>query len=489
MAVLRRLTELVLIAWPACAIGGQAELLTVLSGMTDGSWAKLNSNTFQSVWTPEELRAMSGTSYSSQPESIINAWSSFAWDSNRSQLWIYGGGHANYAGNEMYTFNTSTFQWQRASLPSEVTKYTDALGYNYYIPNAPDNGNISPQSAHTYDNTVYLPRADRYVTFGGGGFNHGYGYNQIVGTERVLAGPYFFDPNKADANKVGGPTGSGVNPLTLGSNMWQNRNLTLRTDLAARFPTNFIDGTSDYAIENGKEVIYKTGHQETLQVLYKYTVNDVNDPSKDTWEQVGALNSLHYQSAGALDPVRKVYVQTGRDPSHDGAFGPMYFNFWNLATAGPDNPNFEVKSVIAPADFVMSEHFGIDYDESRGVFLLWDGGRDVWTLRLPEPGADGRVAVTGWIVTKDNVVGDQVPGGTPLNTAGILGKWQFAPEVNAFIGLSLDDPIAGNVWVYRPEGWAAPVPEPSAWAMLGLGVGIIGSAVGRRRAALARVKN
>lgn len=469
---------------PLAAAAGQNDVLNVLAGMSDGSWAKLNTNTFQSVWTPMELRAMSNTSYSSQPESIITAWSSFAWDSNRSQMWLYGGGHANYAGNEMYTFNTSTFQWQRASLPSDVTKYSDG-GYDFYIPKAPDNGNYSPQSAHTYDNTVYLPRADRYVTFGGGGFNHGYGYNQIVNGQKVLAGPYFFDPNRADANKVGGVTGSGVNPLTEGGNMWQNRNMTQRTDLAARFPTNFIDGTSDYAVENGKEVIYKTGHQETLQVLYKYTVNDVNDPSKDTWEQIGAVNSLHYQSAGALDPVRRVYVQTGRDPSHDGPFGPMYFNFWNLASAGPNNPNYEVKTVVAPADFVMSEHFGIDYDESRGVFVLWDGGRDVWTLELPDPDANGLVSASGWVVTKDSVVGPEAPGGTPANTAGILGKWQYAPELNAFIGLSLDDPTAGNVWVYRPEGWVNPVPEPSTWAMLGAGLLAIGRIARRRRAAAA----
>lgn len=482
----KRLHRLVVMAHaclPLAAVGAQSDMLSVLQGMSDGSWTRLNTNAFSDAWAPMELRAMANTSYSSQPELIITAWSSFAWDSNRSQLWLYGGGHANYAGNEMYTFNTSSFKWQRASLPSEVTKYTDSLNYDYYIPKGPDNGNFSPQSAHTYDNTVYLPRADRYVTFGGGGFNHGYGYNQIVNGERVLAGPYFFDPNRADANKVGGPTGSGVNPLTPGGNMWQNRNLTLRTDLASPFPTNFGDGTSDYTVENGKEVVYKTGRQETLQVLYRYTVNDVNDPSQDTWEKVGAVNSLHYQSAGALDPNRRVYVQTGRDPSHDGPFGPMYFNFWNLATAGADNPNFEVKSVIAPEDFVMSEHFGIDYDESRDVFVLWDGGRDVWTLKLPEPDENGLVSASGWVVTKDNVLGGEAPGGLPSNTAGILGKWQYAPELNAFIGLSLDDPIAGNVWVYRPEGWVNPVPEPSTWAMLAAGLCAIGGLARRRNRA------
>lgn len=140
----RRLALLAGALLPLAAPAAQSDVLSVLAGMSDGSWAKLNTNSFSSVWTPMELRAMSNTSYSSQPESIITAWSSFAWDSNRSQLWLYGGGHANYAGNEMYTFNTSTFEWQRASLPSQVTKYT-SNGYDFYIPNAPDNGNVSPQ--------------------------------------------------------------------------------------------------------------------------------------------------------------------------------------------------------------------------------------------------------------------------------------------------------------------------------------------------------
>ena len=33
---------------------------------------------------------------------IILAWSGFTWDPNRGDLLLYGGGHANYSGNDVY---------------------------------------------------------------------------------------------------------------------------------------------------------------------------------------------------------------------------------------------------------------------------------------------------------------------------------------------------------------------------------------------------
>ena len=62
-------------------------LLAIIETLPEGSWAKVNLNQFSDVWTPAELRPLYGVS-NPTPQSIIGAWSSFAWDSNRGDLII-----------------------------------------------------------------------------------------------------------------------------------------------------------------------------------------------------------------------------------------------------------------------------------------------------------------------------------------------------------------------------------------------------------------
>jgi hypothetical protein len=103
----------------AAPVAAQADLLTLVRAAPPGSWLRVNQNSIASVWTPEALRN-AWTVQGTEPSRIIGAWSSFAWDSRRSSLLIYGGGHANYSGNEVYTFNGRTLLWERSSLPSRV---------------------------------------------------------------------------------------------------------------------------------------------------------------------------------------------------------------------------------------------------------------------------------------------------------------------------------------------------------------------------------
>ena len=86
----------------------------------EGSWLKVNANRFEEVWTPVSQRARVNDVAFGSPRKIIAAWASMTWDPNRSQLIIWGGGHANYAGNEVYRFDAADLRWHRASLPSAV---------------------------------------------------------------------------------------------------------------------------------------------------------------------------------------------------------------------------------------------------------------------------------------------------------------------------------------------------------------------------------
>lgn len=435
----------------------QANVLDLVRAAPEASWLKVSTNPVSSVWTPGHLRN-DYTVQGGEMDRIIYAWSSFAWDSSRSSLTIYGGGHANYGSNDVYTWNGNSLLWERSSLPSRVDlRMAGAYSYGF----AADGSMNAPAAAHTYDNTVYLKASDRYMTFGGAAFNNGGVYLKDNGDGTFTrTGPYMFDLSRADPNKVGGTTGSGVDPNSEGGQMWQNRD-SLAPQNGVRKPKSFVDGFSDATVVGGKDVIYVGGAQDgTAMDLYRYTIHDLNDPSQDSWELVGInWNTLQTgDSAGALDPVRQVFARTGD------ATRP--FLFWDVSQSGFDNLDSVIRPLdltggLAPTNF---RGYGLAYDAGREHFVVWGGGQDVWALMPP----DGDFATGQWTIDRLALTGGFGPG--PLDTIGVLGKWQYAPDLDSFV--ALQGPTTGDVWIYKPAGWVdpLPVPEPATFGLMALGV-------------------
>ena len=129
------LTAISMLVLPAFAMAAgtyklalDSELGKRLSNLPENSWTRLNLNTFQDVWTPLDQRPNPPNVPSvGGPWAVTAAWSSMAWDSNRGILIFWGGGHANYPGNEVYRWNGNTLLWERASLPSEVVRNTQSV--------------------------------------------------------------------------------------------------------------------------------------------------------------------------------------------------------------------------------------------------------------------------------------------------------------------------------------------------------------------------
>ncbi|MBK9234578.1 MAG: hypothetical protein IPO19_00365 [Rhodoferax sp.] len=195
----------------ACGHAGAqlSRLQSLLDATPEGGWVKASTGLFSTAF-PTGAAAVNVPSYQN-PATIVSAWSSFAWDSARGDLILFGGGHANYAGNEVYVWDGATGLWSRGSLPSRL----DAN--NFVVDNA------APQSSHTYDNSVYLAVNDRFLSFGGAAYQSGGNWATNIGGVASRAGPWVWDPSKADSNKVGGTSGSGYAPGSVGGNMWQNR--------------------------------------------------------------------------------------------------------------------------------------------------------------------------------------------------------------------------------------------------------------------------
>ncbi|MGI0116399.1 family 16 glycoside hydrolase [Zooshikella sp. RANM57] len=415
-----------------------SNLLAEISIMPEGSWLQVSRNRFDDVWAPAGLRPLVGPS-NPQPDRIIAAWSSFAWDSRRGDLVLYGGGHANYSGNEVYRWRGTTQKWERASLPSEIIQ--DDFG-NW---RAIDGVNAAPSSAHTYDNTLYLPFHDRVLTFGGAAYNNGGMFiRQVDSTTTRPTGPYLWDPNKADKDKVGGSTGShvqrtGAHPEIVGGSMWQNRDIHTHLMGLAPLPKSHVEGTTALRSSEGKDVVLVNARPGgTHEYLYQYTVNDISDPAEDTWELVGKFwNGVNNQGAGLFDPVLNLYVRSGR----------KVIGFWNLSTPGSDNKDQLFYPQSIGDEFKVSRDMGMDYDANRHQYLLWSGFNEVWAIIPPTT-----ASTEGWRAIKQPLWGGDAPNLGP--GTGILGRWKYIKQLDVFIGLQ--DIYRGQIWVYKPIGWESP---------------------------------
>ncbi len=429
------------------------QLVSILRSTPEKGWVRVNTNQFQDAWPPTGLLVSSNKDPNSAPwvpRGIIAAWSSFAWDSRRGDLILYGGGHANYGGNEVYRWRATTFKWERMSLPSDIL----SLGPYPWL--TVDGPNASPSAHHTYDNNIYLPIADRFLSFGGAAFNYGEPY--IVQDPRgtIVApgnpnryrasGPYFFDPARADENKVGGKTGShsqwkNPNLWVIGGEMWENRDVPKNLP-NAYFPRYFLDGSTGYTQDNGKDVVFVWGQQS---ILFKYTINDIDDPTQDQWERIGG-GAGRGTGVAAYVPTLNLFVRISQN----------LFSYWDLSNTDPTKPDvaFVPSGVFVPVtggvqNFGLGD-YGFDYDAPRNRLLLWGGGGDVWALYPPPV-----VSPNGWHIEKLVSATTQ----TPYNDPGfpVMGKWKYIPQIDAF--MALQDWYAGNIWIYKPENWIDPTSD------------------------------
>jgi len=419
-------------------------LLNILRATPEGGWARVNLNNYSDVWTPADLRPLFRSS-NPTPEKILRSWSGMAWDSKRARFWLYGGGHANYSGNDTYFWDASTQRWQRASLPSQIV--VDARGRNAPI----DGMDKAPPSAHTYDNNAYLPIIDRHLVLGGAADpNGGHFLLALSTTAERKTGPYFFDPDRADGNKVGGSTGSHVQrvapyPDILGGDMWSNREAWLNAGAHSAPPSEALVNSCVAVTESGgKDIVYL----RTQYRLYRYTVNDVNNPAADTWTRAGQyINGSGSQTSCSFDAQRKVFIALGKTTTP--------FVYWNMATEGlknyevrftPDEASGEFSSLLSSGQ-LDPRYCGIKHDPRRGDHVLWCGDGRTWSLKAPNT-----LGANGWTISKNPAPTTEVPA-DPVG-AGILGKWKYIPALDAFIGIS--DPAVGKVWLWKPLGWVDP---------------------------------
>jgi hypothetical protein len=111
--------------------------------MLSGHWLELPDTTLRSVLPAPLPRG--------NPKAIVTAWNGGAVDTLRSRLLIWGGGHADYFGNELYALDLTTQKVSRLTDPSPAASSADCKEA------LPDG---TPTARHTYGGMAYLPGDD-----------------------------------------------------------------------------------------------------------------------------------------------------------------------------------------------------------------------------------------------------------------------------------------------------------------------------------------
>jgi hypothetical protein len=90
------------------------------------------------------------------------AYSGMAYDSKHHKLLVFGGGHWDYSGNEIWVFDINTLSWSKAYEPVPESAYTSQYASSQYPgaimypdPSAPLS-EAQPLTRHTYDTVEFI---------------------------------------------------------------------------------------------------------------------------------------------------------------------------------------------------------------------------------------------------------------------------------------------------------------------------------------------
>jgi hypothetical protein len=145
----------ILAALLACALAEPAHpraLPGPIEDLQPGQWYEVPNSRLRDV-LPDPLPP-------GNPTAIMAAWSGGAYDTKRDRLIVWGGGHGDYGGNELYAFDVNALSWSRLWGPSpDIPPRGGRCSETY------SDGN--PASRHTYGGLQYLPNIDRLWNSGG----------------------------------------------------------------------------------------------------------------------------------------------------------------------------------------------------------------------------------------------------------------------------------------------------------------------------------
>jgi hypothetical protein len=329
------------------------------------TWLAVPDTKLQDVQSDPELYAdLQGNGF----WTIIEAWNGALLDTTRLRLVIWGGGHNDYYGNDMYAFDIASLSWSRLTEPTvEWTNCGD--------PNPDGTAN----SRHTYNGLAYIEHADRMFVSGGAlnclagscgaELTWEFDFDTLTWTDRQPSGGHStgcgdnsaYDP--ATGNVYFGDAG-GLYSYSYDDNAWTQLN-----------QDSIYNVTSTIDTTRGQLVMVGEGE------VWSYDIAG-NDFERETWATTGGDAFIAGSAVGLT-----------YDPTTDRIVGWSDGPVWVLDPVGREWTSYDVEGAPEPGingiygrwryvpdvnAFILVT--GIDDDVH--FFKLSDGGT------LPPPGGD-----------------------------------------------------------------------------------------------------
>ncbi len=343
--------------------------------------------------------------FSEYCENVIRAWSGAIADTTANRLIIWGGGHNNYYGNEIYSLNLTAnpIMLVRLKDPTVPTNFENSSNCIDGIP--PGSPNFAPNSRESYAGMAFLPTAYRMYIEGGS-------VACLLGDQSQNTWTIPLSGLSSSTSWVHeNPTISGPTPGSDGGFTYGN--------IADYDPNSGLIFLSDSA------AIY----------TYNYSTNTYTmiSPSQ------GFVTSIYL--SGAIDPTRKLFVLVG-GACGNGSCGPGDGVF--VADIGDPTSttqqNWTTNTLADPtcAEFlaggvnpINTSNPGIAFDSVAKDFVAWPNqGNSVYIL-TPDV-ANQRLTCTKQ--TFANGPPNSAHHSDEPNTSyGTFGRFRYFPALDAFV--------------------------------------------------------
>jgi hypothetical protein len=374
--------------------------------MTPGTWTTISKNTLSQL-DPSDDPA-TNPNYPGTPPwngstgqpSIIQSWNGGAFATRlgaKGSLILFGGGHLNYYGSEVYAFDLSTQMWTRVTNP-----YKGNLSWPYSTGMYPDG---SPSPPHTYDLIGYHPSSNSFVTFTAAEDN---------------------DPTtRAEV----------VHMLDLSTKTWRH---------SARNTIQVRDGGWS-AYDSTRDVFWFQGggSASTSTGFVKFDPNVDNGNGTYGKYTNYAPQLARTDSVAAYDPIHDlIVVVVFRDLS----------SIYAIDLKNPESAPVTLKEAgTGPA---RQSSGGWEWSPSRSAFIFWRNGGDVYEFT---PGTDGKNGTWSWskLTSSQNSV---VPQSMAVDN-GVYGRFQIVSYSDMDIAVVVNR-VDGPVYAFRlPSGIRPRAPE------------------------------
>jgi hypothetical protein len=294
--------------------GGLSSIEQSLLAMPADSWMDLPATDFSTYCKANEdptVETVQGCN------AVITSWSGGAFDGAQHEMLLFGGGHNDYWGNEVYGFDLASGSWKT------LRKATTLAGG--HAPTEPMYDG-TPDSRHTYDGLIYIEQFQQLMAWGGASAPSGFSVNTA----------WMFDP-------VGGA--------------WTPRSPT--------------PGDQDGHFFMGSAYDSVTGHVfvRDEQGIWEY------DPGADSWTWLvnygyapyyPTYSTSNYRRAVVAPQKRLLYALGGKLAS--GAPDVVVFDI----AQGKD-----VTSTVTMAgdvSTIAASGPGLDFDRAANELVAWSGG-------------------------------------------------------------------------------------------------------------------